>query len=249
MHPILFKIGPLTLYSWGLMVAIGFLIGLWLTVRAAKKAGWPQDKVLDCSVYTLASALVGARLFYVIGFWPEFKGSFWEIFKIWDGGMVFLGGLLFALAAIAIYCRRQKIPLLKFLDLAAAPTALGYAIGRIGCFLNGCCYGYPTKLPWACSFPDVAGPRHPTQLYSSLAGLVIFVLLLWLGKKQKFTGQIFAAGLVGYSAYRFFLEFWRDYPLSAYWGNVTANQGLSVIIFALGLVLYFYLARQKKISR
>lgn len=249
MYPVLFKIGPLTFYSWGLMVALGFLIGLWLTYRAAKKTGYPADKVLDCSVYALAAGIVGARLFYILGFWPDFQNDTVEIIKIWDGGMVFWGGLLFAIGAIALYCRRQKISVLKFFDLAAGPTALGYAIGRIGCLLNGCCYGNVTTLPWGIRFPHLDGLRQPTQLYSSLAGLIIFLLLAWLGKKQKFSGQVFAGGLMLYCFYRFLDEFLRDYPQKAYWGNLTANQWLTALVFVLALVLYYRLAKKRPDQR
>ena len=140
MHPLLFKIGPFSFFSYGLMVALGFLSGIVLAYFIAKKVNINPEKIFDVGLFVLVGSIIGARIFYVIFYFRELKSPL-DIFMIWNGGLVFHGGLIFAIIAIYLACRLFNIPLLNMLDVAAPATALGYAFGRIGCFLNGCCYG------------------------------------------------------------------------------------------------------------
>ena len=245
MHPEIAKLGPLTIHSWGFMVALAFLVGILLSARHAQKASLPRETIFDLGFYVLIASMLGARIVYVIQFWRDFKEHPMEIFMIQNGGVVFFGGFFAALLTFLIYTRLKKIPLLKLLDLITPPTALGYAIGRIGCFLNGCCYGKPTDLPWGVSFQPGseaywhfgATHLHPTQLYASATLFFIFLLLLFLSKKVKRDGDLFAWGLMCYAIYRFFIEFIRANP--TYWFGLSLSQyaALSLLIPSLYLLV------------
>ena len=235
MHPTLFSFGNFHVYSYGFMVAFGFLSGIFLAYFLAKRVNIVPDKVFDVSLFVLLGAIIGARLFYVILYYQELKTP-WDAFMIWQGGLVFYGGLLFAVLGLIGACKIFKISVLDMLDVAAPATALGYAFGRIGCFLNGCCYGDICSLPWAVHFPSLEGLRHPTQIYSSVAGLVIFAALLLMFYRRKFPGQIFASGVLFYGIYRFLIEFFRTNP--KIFLNLTSAQWASVFLTILGIALY-----------
>lgn len=239
MHPVLLQIGGFSLYSWGAMVALAFAAGIAIALLRAKKEGIPAEFVMDGAMYVLISAIIGARLFYVIGFWGEYKDNLWSGFAVWEGGMVFYGGLIFAIIALFIWTRRKNLDFMNILDLAAPSVAIGYSIGRIGCFLRGCCYGVECNLPWAIHFPDSQGFVHPTQLYSSLAGLAIFIVLLFVRDKKRYDGQVFVWGIMLYSIYRFLIEFFRYNVL--HWGLFSPSQWISLGFFLVGAgVVYIW---------
>lgn len=237
MHPILLKLGSVTLYSWGLMVALGTILGVYLIIRAGVKAGFDANKILDGSFWTIVAGFLGARLVYVIYFWKDFSPRPWEALFIWQGGLVFYGGLAGSLLAAVLYLKINKLPVLKILDLAAPYAALGYIFVRLGCFLNGCCFGKICRGPWAVKFPQLVGLRHPTQLYEAAAGAVIFLILLFLKKRQKFDGQLVYSGIMVYSVWRFWVEFLRDDPPYFFYG-LNAFQIASAVIFVIFLVPY-----------
>lgn len=233
MRPILLNIGFLTIYSYGFMLALAFLAGLLLSLKLAESEGVTADVVLDIVIYVIISAIVGARVFYVIQFWSEFKGDLLQIFAIHHGGLVFYGGLLLALVVLFWRVRVHNISLIKAFDIGTPGTALGYSIARIGCFLNGCCYGIETDFPLAVQFPHLSGLRHPTQLYASGTIFLGFLLLLFLWKRRKFEGQLFLSGLLYYSTYRFFIEFIRVGP--RYVLGLTISQLVSIVVFVVAL--------------
>ncbi len=237
MHPILFHIGGFFLYSWGFMVAVAFVTGISVAILRCEKEGIPREDVMDGAMYVLLSAIVGSRFFYVIGFWDYYRNNIWTAFAVWEGGMVFYGGLIFAMIALFVWSRLKKIDLMKILDLAAPSVAIGYSIGRIGCLLRGCCYGVECDLPWAMHFPESHGFVHPTQLYSSLAGLAIFVVLLYVRDKKRYNGQVFIWGIILYGLYRFLIEFFRYNVL--HWGVFSPSQWISVGLFMFGLSAVF----------
>jgi len=243
MHPVLLKIGAFTVFSYGFMVALAFLSGIFLAAWLAKRENIPSERIFDLALYVLLSSIIGARIFYVIEFRRDYITNPISALFIWQGGLVFYGGLLFAIAAIFIYAKISNIPVFKLLDIITPATAIGYAIGRIGCFLNGCCYGIETCVPWAVKFPNIAGLRHPTQIYASAAGLLICGLLLFLFGKKRFAGQIFTIGLILYSVYRFLIEFIRVNP--KYLMGLSEAQWGSALIFAVALVIYFKLSKKK----
>jgi phosphatidylglycerol:prolipoprotein diacylglycerol transferase len=167
----------------------------------------------------------------VIFFWPELEGNILNAFMIQRGGLVFYGGLALALIAILWRSARYKLSLFKLFDIASLSAAIGYSIARIGCFLNGCCYGVESNLPWAVQFPGLLGKRHPTELYASATMLILFLLLLIFWKRRKFDGQIFLFAVICYSIYRFLIEFIRVNP--KYLLNLTSAQWASVVLFVL----------------
>jgi len=248
MHPILLKFGWLEVRSYGFFVALGFLAGILITLFFADREKIDRQNILDLSIGVIIAAIVGARLFYVLGQWEYYRSNPLEILMVQNGGLVYLGGLLLAIALVYFYGRARHIPLLKLFDAATPGTALGYAIGRIGCFLNGCCFGLPTKMPWGVIFPkgslaeaycaDV--PLHPTQLYSSLAMLLAFLVMVWVYRKKKFDGQIIFLGLIFYSLYRFIVEFFRFSPI--HWLHLTPSQWVVVPLFIFGVwgLAYFH---------
>lgn len=220
MYPVICRIGPLNVYSWGLLVALGFLAGLITAVRYAGKDGINPNVIYDLFIYIVIASITGARLFYVVQFFPQFKRDPISMLYVNQGGLVFLGGLIFAIAVVLTYVRYHKVKLWKLLDVLSPATAIGYAIGRIGCYLNGCCYGIV-----------MFGVQQPTQIYSSMAGLVIFMILAGLYKKKKYDGQIFLTGLTLYSIYRFLIEFIRFSPV--HYLSLTPSQLIVVVIFIL----------------
>ncbi|MBI5701665.1 prolipoprotein diacylglyceryl transferase [Candidatus Saganbacteria bacterium] len=235
MHPVLMKLGPFSFYSYGFMVALGFVAGILLAFFLAKKAGIDPEKIFDVALFVIVGSILGARLFYVIFYWPDLKSP-WEAFMIWNGGLIFYGGVLFAIFGVIIASRIFKIDILDMLDVATPPTALGYAFGRIGCFLNGCCSGVKCDLPWAMHFPSLEGLRHPTQLYSSISGLIMLAVLLLVFYKRGFKGQVFSLGICLYAVYRFIVEYYRDLP--RVFVGLTEAQIASVFIFVAGVILY-----------
>jgi phosphatidylglycerol:prolipoprotein diacylglycerol transferase len=215
MHSILFHLGPIPIYSYGLMLMLAFLAASTVAMQLAKQRGIEPEHVLDLAAAILVAAILGSRLLYVALQWHFFRQHLADIGQIWQGGLSFHGGLIGGLLAGIIYCRRHGLSFLRMGDVVAPGAAVGYAIGRIGCFLNGCCYGAPTSLPWACQFrdPPITGsltpPSHPTQIYASLINLGIFALLLWIWRRQRFTGQVLWSYLLFYAIYRFGIEFLR----------------------------------------
>lgn len=254
MHPILFKIGPLTIYSYGFFYALGFLVGIILSLYFARKEEIKSEVIFDLSLYVIISGVVGARFFYVLGQWQQFQENLIEVFMVQKGGLVFLGGFLLALLTIIIYTKIKNINLLKILDLASPGVTLGYAIGRIGCFLNGCCFGLPTKLPWGMIFApnSLAGyhfpnqPLHPTQIYASLSMFISFSILTLLYQHKKFHGQIFFWALTFYSTYRFLVEFLRYSPI--HWLGLTPSQWLAIAIFLSGVAGLTYQKRYQQVK-
>ncbi|HXE43090.1 MAG TPA: prolipoprotein diacylglyceryl transferase [Candidatus Baltobacteraceae bacterium] len=265
MHPIAFHLGPLTIHWYGVMIALAFLFGLWTATARARREKIPADKIADVTLWLMVGAIVGARIVYVTTYWrEEFAGRpLWEIFAIWQGGLVYYGGLIGAIIAGMIYIRWKKLPLWKTADVLAPSIALGSFFGRTGCLLNGCCFGKPTALPWAIQFPngsapweqqfdkglvgahDPSLPVHPTEIYDGLLNLALYAFLAWLFRRKKFDGQIFATYLICYAIIRGFVEIFRgDYTNLHYHFGLTPAQWIGVPIFIAGLALAAVLSRR-----
>jgi phosphatidylglycerol:prolipoprotein diacylglycerol transferase len=257
-HPIAFHLGPLTIRWYGVMMALAFLAGLWTASRRGLRDGISGEKVLDLGPWLIVGAIIGARTLYVITFWKEqFAGEpLWEVFMVQKGGLVYYGGLIGASLACILYARIRKVGLWKLADVLAPSIALGYVFGRIGCLMNGCCYGRACDLPWAIRYPAghpthaVGGPAtpvHPTQIYESLLSLCLYVGLAWLYRRKKFDGQVFATYLVSYAILRSFVELFRgDYPEYQHFlgGWATPAQFVSIGILVAGLIMFWLLHRQ-----
>lgn len=257
MHRYLLKIGPLTVYSYGAMLALAFIIGTVIAAFRAQRSGLDKNKIVDLIFYILVSSLLGARLLFVALNRAYYFEHIPEIFQIWEGGLVFYGGLILAFVVSVWFIKKNRLPLGKVLDVLAPSVALGIAIGRIGCFLNGCCWG-KVSLKWGMSFPfkdnppayaeQIYGgliardalcslPVIPTQLYESLACLAIFIMLLWLDRTRRFDGFLFWMFILFYSAFRFFIEYLRYYEPNFIFGLFTASQIISVILFVCALIV------------
>lgn len=244
MYPILFDWGPLHLRFYGLLAVLALLIA-----AAILKRHFQQSQILDTLAGDLifilfVSGLFGARLTYVMLNWASFRTDILSVFKIWEGGLVFYGGFLAALGATWVFAQKKSIPFLKLTDLVAPALALGHAIGRLGCFMAGCCYGKPSILPWSVTFrhPESLAPLgiplHPTQTYEALGNLILFgILFLLLAKKWK-TGTTTSAYLIGYGVMRFFLEFFRGDERGFFWALSTSQWFAFAAVFA-GLFLLF----------
>lgn len=244
MHPVLFQYGWLHIYSYGFFVALGVLVATYLLVKRVEKQGRSPDLVIDLVLLLVLAGIIGARLAYVLLYEPRY---YWHhplrILMIQEGGLAFYGSLVFGLVAGYLYLKKAGVPYLEFLDLAAPPLALGYAVARIGCFMRGCCYGEPSSLPWAMVFPAVdMVPRHPTQLYSSLAGLLIFFILERLFRRPRFRGQIFSLFLVLYGLSRALIELFRENN-QLQGGPATASL-TALALSVVGVALYFFFLRR-----
>jgi phosphatidylglycerol:prolipoprotein diacylglycerol transferase len=181
MHPVLFQFGNLSFYTYGLLVAIGFLLGIALAMKEARRMGEDPEVILDLAFYLLLAGIIGSRLFYVIENFASYRLSPLDILKFWKGGLTFYGGLIPALMAGIWYVKKHNLRVLKILDIIAPSAAIGHAVGRLGCFSAGCCYGRVCDLPWAVVFTDpkslapLGVSLHPTQIYSSLNAFFIFL--------------------------------------------------------------------------
>ncbi len=252
MFPVLVKIGPLTIHTYGFMIASAFLLGLWLALRQAAREGLPKEKITDIGFYALFSGIIGARVLFIATNWPHFSEHPVEMIKIWEGGLVFYGGVIFALPTIIIYVKRQGLKLWQTVDVWAPSIAVGHAIGRLGCFCAGCCYGKPTDLPWAVTFSNpqslaiLGVPLHPTQLYESAAELINFAILLFIRKKKTFHGEVFWMYVLNYAIIRALIELFRgDIERGFVMPGISTSQGISIVMFATAVAFLFRLKQNK----
>jgi len=250
MHPVALKIGSLTIHWYGIMVLVGVVVGWVTTVHRARRHGFDPDHVTELVPWIVIGGLAGARLFFVILFWKEYfaDAPLWEIFMINHGGLVFYGGVIGGVIAGLTLVRKRRLPVWQTADLVVPGVAIGYALGRIGCFLNGCCFGRPCDLPWAVRFPDwhASGglPVHPVQLYEFGWALLAYFFLEWLYKRREFEGQVTGAFILIYSVCRFGTEMFRgDYPPSKYLLGLTPAQVISIPLFLVGVVVLVIRAR------
>jgi phosphatidylglycerol---prolipoprotein diacylglyceryl transferase len=230
MYPIICKIGPFVVYSYGLMLAVAFIFTSSLAVRQAGKHGLNPDAVFNLCFLTFIFGIVGARALYVIENIHYYLKNPFEMIMLQRGGLSWFGGLILGVISSVVYLRIKKIPVYKALDLLSPFIALGQAIGRIGCLLNGCCFGKVSDYGIYCPVHDSV--LVPTQIYSSLALLLIFIALRFLQDRPHKEGAIFFSYLMLYSVKRFFIEFWRADNAIIIFG-LTLFQLLSIAIFCI----------------
>jgi phosphatidylglycerol:prolipoprotein diacylglycerol transferase len=262
MLPELVTIGPLTIHTYGLMVALGILAGVALAEYLHRRSGGTPGQIVDISLIVVLSGLLGARILFVAVSWEYFAANPLETFMIWKGGLVFYGGLLGGIAGILTCIRMYRLETGLILDIGAIAIALGHAMGRLGCFSAGCCYGKVADLPWSITFTD---PRclatevlnqavHPTQLYSSFFLFALTGFLVWLQLQKRFLGrnrfggQVASLYLVLYGLFRFTVEFFRGDArggLTVIGLNLSTSQVISIIMVMAGVCAYVLLARQK----
>ncbi len=261
MHPILFEIprieflswtiGPIPIRLYGLMIGLGFIIGIFLAARQAKKEGMNPDRILDLGVYLLLTAIVGSRVLFVLTDLRAFVERPFEAFALWKGGLVFYGGLLAAVPVGIWYVKRHKLPVWRTADIMAPSIALGQAFGRLGCFSAGCCYGAPAVGWLSVVFTDpqslapLGVPLYPTQLMEATGNLLIFGSLLFLRRSKKFDGQIFWLYVLAYAVLRFIIEFFRgDAIRGLYFGGlISTSQIIALGMFVLSGCMVWRLKR------
>jgi phosphatidylglycerol:prolipoprotein diacylglycerol transferase len=215
MYPVLFGYGKIHIYTYGFFIALGFLTGIFLAKREAVRLGEDPRKITDLCFLILVAAILGARLVYVITEPAYFLAHPLDIVKLWNGGLVFYGGFIAAVLTAIYYLKRHGMPLWKTADMLAPGLAAGHALGRIGCFCAGCCYGRICTMPWAVTFTRADSlaptgvPLHPTQLYSALNNLMIFALLWFWRKRKKHDGQLFWIYVFVYGITRSIIELYR----------------------------------------
>lgn len=255
MHPVLIEFGFIKIFTYGLLVAGGFLMGILLASKLARREGLEPERIIDLSFYILAASLLGARLLYVVIEYRYFLAHPLEAFKIWKGGLVFYGGMMGAMVAGVVYIRKHGLPLWKVGDVVAPSLAIGQAIGRWGCYFAGCCYGVKTDVPWAITFTDPKSlaplniPLHPTQIYLSLNALLIFAVLLWLLRRKTFDGQVLWTYGILYSIGRFIIEYFRgDDRGFAVDDLFSTSQFIGLFFLGLSLFMWFYLHRKDRPS-
>jgi len=269
MCPVLFKLGPLAVKSYGLMLVVAFITGIILALKRAKNAGIKPEKIIDLALIVLVSSLVGSRFFYVVYHLDEFQGYFWDIVnpfqssgEIGIGGLSMMGGVVLSVLSGLVYLFYKRLPLWKIADAVSPSFPLGLAIARIGCFLNGCCPGKPTHSIFGVVFPSDSFAGYffpearllPTQLFESLAGLVIFFLLIFLERFKSFQGYIFWLMLIFYSAWRFAIDFFRYYEESMVFAQLggiefSQNQVLCLLIFLVSTFMWLSLKAKTKEAR
>ena len=263
MHPRLFTIpvfhlfgsdiGPLTLPTYGALLAVAFLAGLFVASWQAKKAGLDAGRITDLAVYVLIAGLLGAKVMLVVVDWSFYSKNPAELWSIFRSGGVFYGGLLGGLLVAFLLARRYGLPAWPTADVLAPGVVIGQSIGRLGCFAAGCCYGKTATVPWAVTFTDVQAARtvgtpldqalHPSQIYESLATLLIFVALVWLAPRKKFQGQVTLAYVALYSIARFFLEYYRGDAGRGFIGPFSTSQAVAIVLVLLAGALFVRLRK------
>ncbi|NOY69467.1 MAG: prolipoprotein diacylglyceryl transferase [Deltaproteobacteria bacterium] len=257
MHPILFHFGIFTIYTYGFFIALGVISGITLAKSEAGRIGIDPDKIMDLCFYIILFSIIGARLFYVATNLDFFSHYPIEIIKIWNGGLVFYGGFIAALITAVIVVHIQGLPFSKTADIAGLSVPLGQFLGRLGCLSAGCCYGKACNLPWAITFHNPASlarigiPLHPTQIYSAVSNLTIFIILFLARKHKRFDGQIFWLYVLMYGVMRSIIEIFRGDFRGAYvFGMLSISQaiGLSMAVLALVMLIVLYI-RSKRSRR
>lgn len=243
MYPELVEIGFLKVHAYGFFLAAAFLCGIFAAVRQGKKRGIPENQIYDMALYIMAGSLVFARLFFVVLNWKEFSGNPASIF--WSGGGIgglsHHGGLFGGILGAFWFCRKRKLKFSDVADSVAPSLALGTAVARIGCFLNGCCLGIKSSVPWSVVFPGETFHRHPVQLYDTFLNFLLFAFLVFSVRFQKFSGQIVLLYFLGFSVERAFVEFFRkgESAVITEFLGFTQAQFISLFVFLAASVLLF----------
>jgi phosphatidylglycerol:prolipoprotein diacylglycerol transferase len=261
LHPVIFKLGPFALRSFGLAFAVGFAVAIAVVLRRGKRWGFPPDPVLSLCFYLIFTGILGARLAYVVTHVQEFAGRWTDAINPFAGeqfglaGLNLYGGIVAGIAVSLWYARRRNLPVLGVLDLLAPGAAIGMFVSRWGCFFNGCCFGVPTDLPWGVSFPSDTLPYyvfgsahlHPTQIYSSLYGLALYGFSIFVDNRKKYFGQTIALFLMVEATFRVAIEPLRYYEGAMHFflfgRDCTYNELTSVLLFAAGVFLLIFLPR------
>jgi len=254
MHPILFEIGGFPVYTYGVLLAAAYLLGLQFALMRARRRGLDPNRVMDLGIWIIVSALAGAKLLLLIVEWDTYTRNPGELLTLVRSGGVFYGGLIAAVVVALIYLRRYRMPVWQVTDVFAPGIALGHVIGRLGCLFAGCCFGKPTSVPWAITFHNEYAqqnvgtplnvPLHPTQLYEAGAEVLFLALLLMTERRGRpFPGRTFWGYMLLYGISRFVIEFFRGDSRGTV-GMFSTSQFVSLLIIPLSVVMLLVLARR-----
>ena len=252
MHPDLFSIGPFTIHTYGLFVAMAFAAALGVTLKIGQTQGVKSPQIMDMGFITILCAIIGSRLGFAFLNLSHYVHHPLDFFKIWEGGLVFSGGIVCVLLVMPWYFKHYKLPFWNMADLWAPGMAIGQAIGRIGCFMAGCCYGQPTDVKWCVVFthPKSLVPLdvclHPTQLYSALAGFITFAVLMALTTKKRFEGQVFIWLIILHSTARLFLERFRGDDRGLIPGTEMSITQVITLFLLMGAVVTLFVIKSKR---
>lgn len=259
MHPVLISFGPLTIHTYGFLIAIGFLVAISVIRRLASRSNLDIERVLDLSFWCLLVGFLGSRILFIITRYNEFMYRPLDVFKIWEGGLVFLGGPILVLPFLIWYVRKHKLPIWKVLDVLTPGLVIAHAFGRLGCLAAGCCYGKPTGSSFGVKlysnlvdrqFQGI--PLHPTQLYESGALLILFFGLLYVYKRKIFDGQVVFTYLLAYPVIRSIIELFRGDLIRGFVIEdvISTSQFISILIFIMTLfALWFRLQQIQAIAK
>jgi phosphatidylglycerol:prolipoprotein diacylglycerol transferase len=253
MRPILFQIGGIPVFSYGVLVATGVLLALWYGRRRAARVGVDPDKLWSLGIYGVLASLLGAKLWLIATAWEYYSANPREIFSVtmFQSGGTFYGGVFGGIIGVILYAHFQKMPLLPVFDICCAAVPLGHSIGRLGCFMAGCCFGKPTDVAWGVTFTNPVAAQlagtplgihlHPTQLYEAALEFLNFLFLVWLGNRQRFSGQIAGTCMILYGFERGILEFFRGDPgrTMMFHDSISLMQIVSILLIAGGSLLWW----------
>lgn len=256
MYPELFSVGPVTVYTYGVLLAASYLLGLWVAMARARTRGLDANRVLDLGIYIIIAALIGAKLLLLVVDFDQFMTSPGELLSLARSGGVFYGGLILAVLVAFWYISRHKLPFWTTCDVFAPGIALGHVTGRLGCLAAGCCYGKPTDAAWGIIFSNPAAaanvgtplgiPLHPTQIYEAGAELLILVFLLVTERKGRpFAGRTFWLYMLLYAVSRFVIEFYRGDPRGMAFNVISTSQFISLILAPLSIGMLIWLSRRE----
>lgn len=255
MHPILVQIGSLPIHTYGFLIAIGFIVATQVMQYNARRSGLDADKIQDLIFFGLVIGFIGARSVFVLTRFSYFMENPIDIFKVWEGGLVFYGGPLFGIPFIMWFAKKHKFPIWKTLDCLTPGLVIAHAFGRLGCLAAGCCYGKPTGSNYGIVLnselvdPALRGIHlHPTQIYESVSLLILFVGLMVLFKRKRFTGQVTLVYLMTYPIIRSIIEIYRGDTIRGFIIDdvLSTSQFISVLVFIGALVLLIRRLKQEK---
>ena len=245
MFPLLLKLGPISIHSYGLMIALGFFAAVSTVRRLSSRNGLDPQQMADFAFWFLVVGFIGGRMLFVITRWEDYSNDLLGIFRIWEGGLVFFGGPLAGIPFAIWILRKNRISFWKALDIFMPAVAVAHALGRVGCLAAGCCYGKPTDLPWgirlSSDLVDVSHrgiPLHPVQLYESTALLILYFGLLWIFSRRKFDGQVGLTYLLVYPILRSILETFRGDSIRGFLVQdlLSTSQFISAVIFVVAMI-------------
>jgi phosphatidylglycerol:prolipoprotein diacylglycerol transferase len=253
MHPILVNLGPIPIHTYGFLIAIGFLVSLSVVKRLAIRSKVDPEIILDLAFWGLLSGFLGARILFIITRLNYFMSNPLDMFKVWEGGLVFLGGPLLGVPFVIWYIKKHKLPVWRVLDILTPGLVIAHAFGRLGCLAAGCCYGKPTGSSFGIRlYSDLVEkssqgiPLHPTQLYESFALFILFGGLIYVSKKKVFDGQVSFTYLFAYPIIRSIIEIFRGDLIRGFVIEdiLSTSQFISILIFAASAIVLMIRLKQ-----